>query len=1080
MKLLYTDIQYNLTEILTKEAQLAAEAGKRVFYIAPNSLSFEKERSVLERLPQQASFAITVTRFAQMARYFVLNEINQGDTIDDNGLAMIFYRALSSFSDQELRVFGHLRQDPHFIKQLVDLYKELKTANMAVSDLTALNTAEKEEDLLAIFSKAQTLLNDGHFDSQSKMAFFAEQIQSGHLDAALENLVVIVDGFTRFSAEEESLITLLHEKGVDIIIAAYISQKAYHSTFSSGNIYQASLDFIRGLARKFQVKPEYRSSHQESQPAFTALSQLFESRHDFSDSQQVLTDEDKKHFAVWDVINQKEEVEYLAKSIRQKLYEGYRYKDILVLLGDVESYQLQIGKIFDKYEIPYYFGKAESMASHPLVHFIDSLERVKRYRFRAEDVINLLKSGLYGKVSQNQLDKFEQYLIYADIKGQSKFFKDFTLNNHGQFNLKSLNKLRFELMLPLQQLMKAGPQKGDSLLKKLTAFLEAVSLPANFSALSKDAKETEQEKQEQVWKTFTGILDQFHRIFGQQSLSLDEFLALLRSGMMAADYRLVPASVDVVNVKSYDLIEPHTNKFVFALGMTQSHFPKIAQNKSLISDEERIKINETTAENRYFDIIAKENLKKNHFTALSLFNAATQELVLTLPQILNETEDSRSPYILELQEMGVPIFEKGRSYSAASPEDIGHYKALLSRVVELNRSAIEQDLSKNEQTFWSVAVRYLRKKLAAEGITIPDINDNIQTKAIAPQVMAARFPADQPLNLSSSALTAFYNNQYLYFLQYILGLQEMEMLRPDARNHGTYLHRVFELVMQNQSDADFDGKLDRAIQITNQEDRFWSAYSADAESRYTLGVLEDIARSTAAILKDKSSIQVTSEETAFDLLLERTIKIKGVIDRIDRLSDGSLGIVDYKSSKTTFDLQKFYNGLSPQLVTYIEALRANKNADETGKIFGAMYLHMQEPKIDLASVKSIEKIPESARKELRYKGLFLENEKGYLAGGQYHLSDSVYSQEEMDLLLDYNQILYEQAAQQIRKGRFLINPYSQDGKSVQGEQLKAITHFEADRHMSHARRLCQLPRGEKRQGFLELMQKKKEEEDNGL
>ena len=45
MKLLYTDIRTSLTEILTREAEELVAAGKRVFYIAPNSLSFEKERA---------------------------------------------------------------------------------------------------------------------------------------------------------------------------------------------------------------------------------------------------------------------------------------------------------------------------------------------------------------------------------------------------------------------------------------------------------------------------------------------------------------------------------------------------------------------------------------------------------------------------------------------------------------------------------------------------------------------------------------------------------------------------------------------------------------------------------------------------------------------------------------------------------------------------------------------------------------------------------------------------------------------------------------------------------------------------
>ncbi|MGT2949280.1 ATP-dependent nuclease subunit B [Streptococcus devriesei] len=1079
MKLLYTDIQYDMTEILAAEARQAAKEGKRVFYIAPSSLSFEKERAVLEALPEEASFAITVTRFAQMARYFVLNEPHQREVIDDNGLAMIFYRALASFSEQDLRVFGRLKQDTNFISQLVDLYKELKASNMTVLELTELNSPEKQEDLIKIFNKAEAILMAGNFDTQSKTAFFAQQLKSGHLDSELENLLIIVDGFTRFSAEEENLITLLHEKGVAVTIGTYISQKAYRAAFSNGNVYQASLDFMRGLAAKFQTKPEYVRSKQKGLQAFANLSSIFESRHDFSADGRTLTKEDKEHLAIWDVINQKEEVEHVARAIRRKLYQGYRYKDILVLLGDTDAYRLQVGKIFDKYEIPYYFGRAESMSSHPLVHFVDSLERVKRYNFRAEDVMNLLKSGLYGRLRQEELDKLEYYIMYADIKGQSKFFKDFTLDKQGQFDLKQINRWRTELMAPLQQLVKAQKQLGKSLLKKLTGFLEAIHLPENFALLTAESGEIEEEQHQQVWKTFTAILEQFQSIFGQEKLTLDEFLSLLRASMLAADYRMIPATVDVVTVKSYDLVEPHTNKIVFAMGMTQSNFPKIVQNKSLISDEERSRINEVTPDNRRFDIVSSENLKKNHFAALSLFNAATEELTLSLPQILNEAEDTTSSYLLELAEIGVPVVEKGRSRQLADPEDIGNYKALLSRVIELERAAIDQEMSKEEQTFWSVAVRYLRKKLNEQGIVIPEINDSMQTKPLTPSVIKARFPADEPLNLSSSALTAFYNNQYLYFLQYVLGLQELETIHPDDRNHGSYLHRIFELVMQDTAASDFDGRLNQAIAKANQENSFKMLYEEDEESRYSLDVLEDIARSTASILRDDAHIQVESEEEAFELMLGNAVKIRGFIDRIDRLSDGSLGIVDYKSSRNTFDIQKFYNGLSPQLLTYMEAVK-NKEAVPSGqKIFGAMYLHMQEPKLDLSKVKSLDKIPEAVHKELTYRGLFLDEEKEHLTSGKYQLNDSVYSQEEIDLLLAYNRELYQKAAQQIRSGYFLINPYTEDGKSVQGEQLKAITGFEADRHMPYARKLYQLPRKEKRQSFLQLMQGK-EEENNDL
>lgn len=1082
MKLLYTDIQFDMTEILAKEAIRQAEAGHRVFYIAPNSLSFEKERSVLEWLPEQASFAITITRFAQMARYFVLNDPKVTENLDDNGLAMIFYRALSHFSDTDLKVFGRLRQDTHFIQQLVDLYKELRTANMTVFDLTNLQSEEKKDDLVKIFSAVNAILLENQYDNQSKIAYFAKQIASGQLDAALKSVVLVIDGFTRFSAEEEHLVSLLEVKCAQVIIGTYSSQKAYKATFSTGNVYQASLDFIRDLAATFQTKPQYVEGTQKHHEAFAKLSSLFEAQHDFTQSDVTLRDEDEQHYAIWDVVNQKEEVEEVAKAIRHKLYQGYRYKDILVLLGDVDSYRLQIGKIFDKYEIPYYFGKAESMSDHPLVHFMDSLERVKRYHFRTEDVINLLKTGLYGSFTQDDLDLFDQYVTYADIKGQSKFTKDFTIAYKGEEHLAAVNAMREQIMTPLLNLFKARKQSGSSLLKKLMAFLQAINLPQNLAEMTAHFSEIEQEKQEQVWRTFTTILTQFQTIFGQEKLSIDECLALIRSGMLAAQYRVVPATVDVVSVKSYDLVEPHSNRFVFALGMSQSNFPKIAQNRSLISDEERAKVNETTGDNQRFDIVSRENIKKNHFAALSLFNAATEKLVLSLPQIANEAEDTKSSYLAELESFGVPVVIKDRRHALSEMiDDIGNYKALLSRVIEVNRLAIEQEreLSKEEQTFWSVAVRYLRHKLEKEGIEWPLMADTMETKTVSPEVIAARFPSDEPISLSSSALTTFYNNHYKYFLQYVLGLQEVESIHPDNREHGKYLHRVFELVMKNDSEQPFDTKLDQAIQRVNAEDTFKAAYEEDEQARYSLSILEAIARSTATVLRDNSNIEVEREEERFELMIANAVRIKGIIDRVDRLPDGSLGVVDYKSSKNSFDIQKFYNGLSPQLITYIEALHAKDDRSASDKIFGAMYLHMQEPKVDLSLVATLDKVPEKMYSPLRYMGVFLEDEKEYLSNGFYQTQNAFYSQEELEILLSYNRQLYTKAAEQIRTGHFLINPFSEDGKAVQGDQLKAITRFEADRHMGYARQWHCLPKKERRQAFLELMQEK-EEENNDL
>ena len=107
----------------------------------------------------------------------------------------------------------------------------------------------------------------------------------------------------------------------------------------------------------------------------------------------------------------------------------------------------------------------------------------------------------------------------------------------------------------------------------------------------------------------------------------------------------------------------------------------------------------------------------------------------------------------------------------------------------------------------------------------------------------------------------------------------------------------------------------------------------------------------------------------------------------------------------------------------------------------------------------------------------MEEEKAHLANGNYKL-DTLFSAEELAIMLRYNEHLYQKAQDVIRSGRFLINPYTKDGKVVLGEQLKTITGFEADRHMPHSRRLYHLPRKEKRQGFLTLMAQSEEDDSD--
>lgn len=1111
MRLVYTDIRNRLTDQLADMARDHAQAGKRVFYIAPNSLSFEKERRVLERLPEGASFAITITRFAQMARYFVLNATDHQKSITDTGLSMLFFRVLSQLEDGQLKLYGSLKKDAGFIAQLVDLYKELQRSNLTIMDLDGLSSEFKYEDLLTIFTALYEILNEEGFESQSKIAQFLEHIEAGDLDREVANLVLVVDGFSRFSAEEEALITALHARGVEIVIGTYASQKAYKASFLGGNLYQANVEFLMDLQAKFGVRAQFIGEEQED--CLARLSRNLEARYDFS-QQPGLTEADHQALTLWDPSSQKVEIEQVAIDIRRLLNQGVRYKDILVLLGDVASYQLQIEQVFAQYDIPYYLGQSEPMNHHPLVLFVESLERLKRYNFRSEDLLNLLKSGLYQDLSDTEIDKFEQYITYADIKGQKQFSQDFSANSQVgyddkgeplyKYNLDELNSLRQRIMVPLKQLFTAKKQQGQNLLaKKFIPFLEEIDLPANMAAFSQGRSQAEIEREAEVWKSFSDLLSEMQEIFTKTALSVDDFLALLQSGMQASHYRTVPATVDVVTIKDYELIEPHTAPYVFALGLTAGNFPRLSSNKSLLNDEERQELNQALADHQgRLEQASQENVKKNHSVMISLLNAATEHLVLSAPQIFKESKDQVSPYLQDLIDLGFKPQVKKATTFAEMPENLGSYKGLLSQVISANQLYDGEDLDKDSQTFWAVMIRRLRKVLSERGLDIPTISHELSVEPISKEALEVLYPADQPLALSASSLTTFYSNQYLYFLRHVLRLEEEESIHPDFRHHGVYLHKIFEKTMAKSGDSDtFDERLEAAITQVNQEDIYQQLYGHDQEGRFSQEVLLDIARSMTQILANNDKVQVLDKKTAKHYLgdsdwqetpdhlkaLElnfhqelpiddkRQLLIKGQIDRVDQLRDSSgIGIVDYKSGDKSFKLADFYNGLTPQLLTYILAMREQMPEGLKDQVYGAMYLHLQDPIVKWSDLANLDEALMHREKAFKYKGIFESGSAEHL--GKYYNAgkrnkDALYSQDEIELLLAHTKALYREAARIILGGQFAINPYTRDGRSVEGNQFSNITGFEADRHMGQARRLLT----GKREDFLERLKDQKGE-----
>jgi ATP-dependent helicase/nuclease subunit B len=203
---------------------------------------------------------------------------------------------------------------------------------------------------------------------------------------------------------------------------------------------------------------------------------------------------------------------------------------------------------------------------------------------------------------------------------------------------------------------------------------------------------------------------------------------------------------------------------------------------------------------------------------------------------------------------------------------------------------------------------------------------------------------------------------------------------------------------------------------------------------------------------------------------QKKLNLRGIIDRVDRIFD-TLGAVDYKSGDKKFELQSAYDGTSLQFLTYLDILRQNAKQYGTSQtIWGALYLHLQNPTIALKSVNQVTDISEELKKKMRYTGFFNADLASHLKDNFDHLFNlgqftkdglpfknnaNFYNETEMSALMTHNETLYQEAGQKILSGKIEINPIvvKHHAKGCQFCQFKSICGFESDSHLSSGRKV---------------------------
>ncbi|KRL00619.1 PD-(D/E)XK nuclease family protein [Liquorilactobacillus capillatus] len=1105
------------------------------FYLVPNHIKFASEVKTLQMLrtleqPTKQLFAATnvqVFSFTRLAWFFLKNTaFYQIPRLSQAGLNMIVQNILQLHQD-ELTIFKSEQTQIGFVSQLVKQLVELRNGCVASDDLTAMITSlegqsESRADLQAKIHDLQIIYRAFEQETVGKYNESADLLDEMSRYLAKQNLehsYFFIAGFSQLTAEEQRLVETLIQYAHHVRIALTLDKpypaqlpERHNLFFRSGKMYFE----LYQRARKIKVPilvDKYANEIRLHNKSLLALEDYWlETTKMTPLKPQSLPDEEGVQ--ILQATNRFVEVREIATRIRQLTATGYHYRDFLVMTRHLDLYQNIIQPVFDQFDIPLFIDLQKRMTEHPLVELLNALFAVKKRYYRYDDLMRLLKTELLLPQVDGKLVKIEEFRECLDLtenlvlkygfEGKKWLQKEdwiyyrFTdadtgiLTDEEQAKTVKVNLVRHfvkEQLAPFFKQLDAATN-GLEAATLLTNFLVAQGVPQRLlswreAALEKGDIEAAA-RPEQTWDTFCQLLDEYVLTLGKFKFDSGNFLELLQSGFEGASYSQVPSTLDQVIVSESGMVQMNDRKIAFMIGSTDSVMPDNITQKSLLSDDDRRKIEPFLQEDQYLTETAEHQMSAEVYLNYLAFMSGSERLYLSYPASSDgQVGIKPSRYLEHIQRhFGLEVKLITTEPSLADKpvkiinDFVGNKRTTLTQLLNISRQANMRKVVL--PTSWQHLYQLLRKdsqlKPLVDKLLGSLVYKNIPEK-LRPEIIEQLY--GETINTSVSKMEEFYANQYAYFLKYGLHLQERAVFELSAANTGEFFHLALDSLMKaiaktgktiaETSQVELNQLLHGIlvqIKALPQFQILSSSNRMEYLSRQLLTTVRQIGWSIHQQAQRTGMRPLKTEvlfghvgardglrPLTFALPHGKKVNVRGKIDRIDYMQTTDknyLGIVDYKSSAHIFDFGDAYYGLALQMLTYLNAVMKNLDLLATGaphatiQPAGALYMHLYNPKIKFKEAAK-QPLEEALLKKNKYDGLLVAdpvmleeldhqlNEKGNGESSVYPFrrnkdgsfkarKHQLVTYEELLLLLEHNEDLIRQAAAKIFAGENALNP----------------------------------------------------------
>ena len=1077
-------------EIMQRAAE---EPGRNFLIIVPDQFTMQTQKDLVMRSDRDGILNIDVLSFGRLS-HRILEEVGTKEmpVLDDTGKSLVLQKVAADLKEQ-LPAMGSLLHKQGYIHEVKSAISEFMQYGISTQDMDKLITsaqkrgalAMKLKDLKTLYRGFQDYIRDHFITTEETLDVLRRSLSKSKI---LKGSVVVFDGFTGFTPIQNRLIQELMRVCAETIVTVTIGvgedpykmdgeQKLFHLSkktvadleklAAEAEVERGEDLFVKGGPNRFAKAPALHYLEQN----------LFRYQYEpYAGEQQEIH--------MFEALSPREEVHQTALYIRHLIREqGMTYRDIAVVIGDLEGYASYVETEFGQLEIPCFLDRTRGIVLNPMIEYIKSALQLYIKDFSYDTVFHFLRSGM-ADISREEIDELENYVIRTGARGYRTYSRLFTRrteelqgNAEGseqaeEKTMERLNRIRQQFMDAVEILHMGSQEKAGDYVSHLYDFLEQNQVQQKLlnyqQQFEKEGDLSRAREYAQIYRLVMDLLDQVYELLGEEEISRQEFADILEAGFGEITVGTIPQNVDRIVVGDMERTRLKQVKVLFFLGVNDGNIPKNASKGGIISDMDREFLIESGTE------MAPSPRQQMYIQRLYLYLNMTkpsEQLYLSYAKVNSEGKGIRPSYLIDTVRKLFPAMSVEYPQNRSRLEQIEGRQEGARYLAEELREYVEGTLPEEERQDFYLMYRAYEADAAGRDLLTRAAFRRYRESGLSRIVARALY--GQQLENSVSRLETYAACACRHFLQYGLSLQEREEFGFEASDMGTVYHAVLENFAGKLAESNltwWDFTEDFAAKAVKESVEAYAAtygetvlYSS-ARNEYAITRMSRILTRTVLTLQKhlkQGSFQPDDYELSFrfaedldsihvDLSEDEKMHLQGRIDRIDVSEDAEhvyVKVIDYKSGNRKFDLAALYYGLQLQLVVYMNAameMESRKHPDKEIVPAALLYYHIDDPTIETP----VELTDEQILAKLRMNGVVnsdpgvVERLDRYMQDksvvipvekkkdGSFSARSGVLSREEMQLISSYVDAKIRSIGREILDGKIAANPYEKGNEEA--------------------------------------------------